>query len=75
MLNIFQIPSDVVSFCRRIGLNYDQFYINKKVTPYKEMVNVLVSAGFSSCNTYHIVKQGKVHEKLLYNKIRSIDKQ
>ncbi|XP_021919890.1 structural maintenance of chromosomes protein 3-like isoform X3 [Zootermopsis nevadensis] len=56
------IPSDDVSFCRRIGLNYDQFYINSKVVPYKEMVNVLVSAGFCSCNTYHIVKQGKVNQ-------------
>jgi chromosome segregation ATPase len=64
-LIVFQIPSDVVSFCRRVGLNHDQFYINKKVTPYKEMVDVLVSAGFCSCNTYHIVKQGKVSEKVI----------
>jgi len=68
VLNIFQIPLDVVSFSRRIGLKYDQFYINKKMIPRKEMVDVLVSAGFCSCNTYHIVKQGKVHEILLYNK-------
>jgi hypothetical protein len=63
--NIFQVPSDVVSFCRRVGLNYNQFYINKKQTPYKEMVDVLVSAGFCSCNTYHIVKLGKVSGKIL----------
>jgi chromosome segregation ATPase len=72
VLNIFQIPSDVVSFSRRIGLKYDQFSINKKMIPRKEMVDVLVSAGFCSCNTYHIVKQGKVHEILLYSKLEGL---
>ncbi|CAG9761372.1 unnamed protein product [Ceutorhynchus assimilis] len=48
-------------FLRRvIGAKKDQYFLNKKVVPRSEVMNLLESAGFSSSNPYYIVKQGKI---------------
>lgn len=48
-------------FLRRvIGAKKDQYFLNKKVVPRSEVMNLLESAGFSNSNPYYIVKQGKV---------------
>jgi chromosome segregation ATPase len=54
-------------FLRRvIGAKKDQYFLNKKVVPRSDVMNLLESAGFSRSNPYYIVKQGKVI-KLLHN--------
>lgn len=45
-----------------IGAKKDQFFLNKKVVPRSEVVNLLESAGFSNSNPYYIVKQGKINQ-------------
>lgn len=48
-------------FLRRvIGAKKDQYFLNKKVVPRSDVMNLLESAGFSRSNPYYIVKQGKV---------------
>lgn len=55
-------------FLRRvIGAKKDQYFLNKKVVPRSDVMNLLESAGFSRSNPYYIVKQGKVIN-LLYIK-------
>ena len=43
-----------------IGSKKDQYFLNKKVVPKSDVMNLLESAGFSRSNPYYIVKQGKV---------------
>lgn len=45
-----------------IGSKKDQYFLNKKVVPRTEVVNLLESAGFSNSNPYYIVKQGKINQ-------------
>lgn len=48
-------------FLRRvIGPKKDQYFLNKKLVTRVEVTNLLETAGFSQCNPYYIVKQGKV---------------
>lgn len=47
---------------RVIGAKKDQYFLNKKVVPRTEVVNLLEAAGFSNSNPYYIVKQGKINE-------------
>ncbi|KAH9640664.1 hypothetical protein HF086_010542 [Spodoptera exigua] len=50
-------------FLRRvIGSKKDQFFLNKKVVPRSEVLNLLESAGLSNSNPYYIVKQGKINQ-------------
>ncbi|KAK5649967.1 hypothetical protein RI129_000996 [Pyrocoelia pectoralis] len=37
-------------------------FLNKKVVPRSEVMNLLESAGFSNSNPYYIVKQGKINQ-------------
>lgn len=43
-----------------IGAKKDQYFLNKKMVPRTDVMNLLESAGFSRSNPYYIVKQGKV---------------
>lgn len=43
-----------------IGAKKDQYFLNKKMVPRSDVMNLLESAGFSRSNPYYIVKQGKV---------------
>lgn len=45
-----------------IGAKKDQYFLNKKVVPRSEVMNLLESAGFSNSNPYYIVKQGKINQ-------------
>lgn len=47
---------------RVIGAKKDQYFLNKKVVPRSEVMNLLESAGFSNSNPYYIVKQGKINQ-------------
>lgn len=60
----FQIEHEEIYLRRVIGAKKDQYFLNKKVVPRSEVMNLLESAGFSNSNPYYIVKQGKV---CLYN--------
>lgn len=55
-----QIDKEEIFLRRVIGAKKDQYFLNKKVVPRSEVVNLLESAGFSNSNPYYIVKQGKV---------------
>lgn len=57
-----QIDKDEIFLRRVIGAKKDQFFLNKKVVPRSEVVNLLESAGFSNSNPYYIVKQGKINQ-------------
>uniref|UniRef100_A0A1B0CNW5 Structural maintenance of chromosomes protein n=1 Tax=Lutzomyia longipalpis TaxID=7200 RepID=A0A1B0CNW5_LUTLO len=59
-----RVPIDKEEICLRrvIGAKKDQYFLNKKVVPRTEVVNLLESAGFSNSNPYYIVKQGKINE-------------
>jgi len=61
-----QIDKEEVFLRRVIGAKKDQYFLNKKVVPRSDVMNLLESAGFSRSNPYYIVKQGKVI-KLLHN--------
>lgn len=54
------IDREEVFLRRVIGAKKDQYFLNKKVVPRTEVMNLLESAGFSNSNPYYIVKQGKV---------------
>jgi structural maintenance of chromosome 3 (chondroitin sulfate proteoglycan 6) len=49
-----------------IGAKKDQYFLNKKMVPRNDVVNLLESAGFSRSNPYYIVKQGKVRQQLSF---------
>jgi len=57
---LFQIDKDEVFLRRVIGAKKDQYFLNKKMVPRSDVMNLLESAGFSRSNPYYIVKQGKV---------------
>merc|ERR1712170_779 len=40
----------------------DNYFLNKKMVPRSEVMNLLESAGFSRANPYYIVKQGKINQ-------------
>ncbi|XP_066150088.1 structural maintenance of chromosomes protein 3 [Euwallacea fornicatus] len=54
------IEHEEIYLRRVIGAKKDQYFLNKKVVPRSEVMNLLESAGFSSSNPYYIVKQGKI---------------
>lgn len=58
----FQIDKEEIFLRRVIGAKKDQYFLNKKVVPRTEVVNLLESAGFSNSNPYYIVKQGKINQ-------------
>merc|ERR1711963_1158208 len=45
-----------------IGSKKDNYFLNKKMVPRSEVMNLLESAGFSRANPYYIVKQGKINQ-------------
>ncbi|CAB0019270.1 unnamed protein product [Nesidiocoris tenuis] len=47
---------------RVIGAKKDQYFLNKKMVPRTDVMNLLESAGFSRSNPYYIVKQGKINQ-------------
>lgn len=51
-----------VSIRRVIGQKKDQYYLDKKITTKKDVVQLFEAAGFSRSNPYYIVKQGKINE-------------
>ncbi|VDL66250.1 unnamed protein product, partial [Nippostrongylus brasiliensis] len=51
-----------VRVVRQVGQKKDQYYIDGKMVPRAEVVNLMESAGFSRSNPYYIVKQGKINE-------------
>lgn len=57
-----QIDKEEIFLRRVIGAKKDQYFLNKKVVPRTEVVNLLESAGFSNSNPYYIVKQGKINQ-------------
>lgn len=59
---LLQIEKDEVYLRRVIGAKKDQYFLNKKVVPRSEVMNLLESAGFSNSNPYYIVKQGKINQ-------------
>ncbi|GLH09602.1 hypothetical protein R5R35_002746 [Gryllus longicercus] len=56
------IDKDEVYLRRVIGAKKDQYFLNKKVVPRSDVMNLLESAGFSRSNPYYIVKQGKINQ-------------
>uniref|UniRef100_A0A1A9W229 Structural maintenance of chromosomes protein n=1 Tax=Glossina brevipalpis TaxID=37001 RepID=A0A1A9W229_9MUSC len=60
--NRVPIDKEEIYLRRVIGAKKDQYFLNKKVVPRTEVVNLLESAGFSNSNPYYIVKQGKINQ-------------
>nr|XP_036227960.1 structural maintenance of chromosomes protein 3 isoform X1 [Bactrocera oleae] len=60
--NRVPIDKEEIYLRRVIGSKKDQYFLNKKVVPRTEVVNLLESAGFSNSNPYYIVKQGKINQ-------------
>lgn len=60
--NRVPIDKEEIFLRRVIGAKKDQYFLNKKVVPRSEVVNLLESAGFSNSNPYYIVKQGKINQ-------------
>ncbi|KAF0312854.1 Structural maintenance of chromosomes protein 3 [Amphibalanus amphitrite] len=56
------IDKEEVYLRRVIGSKKDQYFLNKKVVPKTDVMNLLESAGFSRSNPYYIVKQGKINQ-------------
>ena len=56
----FPCHSDEVRIRRVIGAKKDEFYINEKHVQQHEVVCGLQASGFSLCNPYHVVQQGKI---------------
>ncbi|XP_044737873.1 structural maintenance of chromosomes protein 3 [Chrysoperla carnea] len=56
------IEKDEVYLRRVIGAKKDQYFLNRKIVPRSEVMNLLESAGFSNSNPYYIVKQGKINQ-------------
>ena len=55
------ISLDEVYLRRVIGSKKDNYFLNKKMVPRSEVMNLLESAGFSRANPYYIVKQGELN--------------
>ncbi|XP_077294987.1 structural maintenance of chromosomes 3 [Arctopsyche grandis] len=60
--NRVPIDREEIYLRRVIGSKKDQFFLNKKVVPRTEVLNLLESAGLSNSNPYYIVKQGKINQ-------------
>merc|ERR1739838_593721 len=56
------IDKDEVFLRRVIGGKKDNYFLNKRMVPRSEVMNLLESAGFSRANPYYIVKQGKINQ-------------
>ncbi|XP_071448386.1 structural maintenance of chromosomes protein 3 [Hetaerina americana] len=56
------IDREEVYLRRVIGAKKDQYFLNKKMVPRSDVMNLLESAGFSRSNPYYIVKQGKINQ-------------
>lgn len=56
------IDKDEIYLRRVIGSKKDNYFLNKKMVPRSEVMNLLESAGFSRANPYYIVKQGKINQ-------------
>merc|ERR1712001_816727 len=56
------IDKDEVFLRRVIGAKKDNYFLNKRMVPRSEVMNLLESAGFSRANPYYIVKQGKINQ-------------
>jgi len=56
------VDKDEVYLRRVIGSKKDNYFLNKKMVPRSEVMNLLESAGFSRANPYYIVKQGKINQ-------------
>jgi structural maintenance of chromosome 3 (chondroitin sulfate proteoglycan 6) len=56
------IDKDEVILRRVIGSKKDNYFLNKRMVPRSEVMNLLESAGFSRANPYYIVKQGKINQ-------------
>ncbi|XP_039283231.1 structural maintenance of chromosomes protein 3 [Nilaparvata lugens] len=56
------IEKDEIVLRRVIGAKKDQYFLNKKMVPRTDVMNLLESAGFSRSNPYYIVKQGKINQ-------------
>ena len=63
------IDKDEVFLRRVIGSKKDNYFLNKKMVPRSEVMNLLESAGFSRANPYYIVKQVCSHVSLVVNRI------
>lgn len=59
------IDKDEVFLRRVIGSKKDNYFLNKKMVPRSEVMNLLESAGFSRANPYYIVKQGKLFARII----------
>ncbi|KFB38901.1 AGAP006388-PA-like protein [Anopheles sinensis] len=60
--NRVPIDKEEISLRRAISPKNDQYFLNKKVVPRSEVVNLLESAGFSNSNPYYIVQQGMISQ-------------
>lgn len=60
--NRLPIEKEEVILRRVIGAKKDQYFLNKKMVPRSDVMNLLESAGFSRSNPYYIVKQGKINQ-------------
>jgi len=56
------IDKEEVFLRRVIGAKKDNYFLNKRMVPRSEVMNLLESAGFSRANPYYIVKQGKINQ-------------
>ena len=56
------IDKDEVYLRRVISGKKDNYFLNKRMVPRSEVMNLLESAGFSRANPYYIVKQGKINQ-------------
>ncbi|CAH1398175.1 unnamed protein product [Nezara viridula] len=60
--NRLPIEKEEIVLRRVIGAKKDQYFLNKKMVPRSDVMNLLESAGFSRSNPYYIVKQGKINQ-------------
>ena len=51
-----------VVLVRQTGLKKDEFFMDGRSVTRGDVVNLMESAGFSRCNAYYIVKQGKINQ-------------
>ncbi|RKO97584.1 RecF/RecN/SMC protein [Caulochytrium protostelioides] len=58
--NRFPTGRDEVVLRRTVGLKKDEYALDRKSVPRTEVLNLLESAGFSRCNPYYIVPQGRI---------------
>merc|ERR1711990_98584 len=67
------IPKDEVAIRRVIGQKKDQYFLDKKITTKKDVVQLFETAGFSRSNPYYIVKQGKINEMATQNEKQRLE--